>query len=622
MSWMKMLYDTYDQNEGEIANFKRENYLCPIAHMTASSQIEITVDIQGEFHSARQITDRGDAETIIPVTDESAGRASGIAPHPLCDNLTYVAGDYVEYISVKKDVESSKGRFEEYIKALEKWQQSPYTCKKIQGIYQYVTKKSMIKDLIGAGIIVLDETGQLSKEKIAGRSYDKCIVRFRILGSGQPEECWQDKSLFQAYQTYYLEQRKEYGRSDICYLTGKQAVTSENHPKGILPASYGAKLVSANDNTDFTFRGRFRTGEEAYAVSYEATQKAHNALKWLAKIQGYIVGMQDKRTYICWNTKGKKVVQIDELGYLTDDEDDRPSTMPEYKQKLQELIEGYRDQFDDTDEVALMALEAATTGRLSIVYYNQLLANDYFERIRDWHEHCCWQFTTFDQAGNPKQEIKTPTIKRMVEYTFGVQQGDFVKVSDKLMIMQYQRLFHCIVDKQSIPHDFVEAIFHRACQPLGYSFGNRERLLSIACAMIAKYYYDKNDKEGINMEVDKNINDRDYLYGRLLAVYEKLERSTYGKDEKREPNAIRLQTVYAQHPASTRLIIENALNPYFQRLSPQSREFYRKEIEEISNKISLDMENKQLGYKYLIGYWAERADLRKKNDDAKKVEEE
>ena len=126
MSWMKMLYDTYDQNEGEIANFKRENYLCPIAHMTASSQIEITVDIQGEFHSARQITDRGDAETIIPVTDESAGRASGIAPHPLCDNLTYVAGDYVEYISVKKDVESSKGRFEEYIKALEKWQQSPY----------------------------------------------------------------------------------------------------------------------------------------------------------------------------------------------------------------------------------------------------------------------------------------------------------------------------------------------------------------------------------------------------------------------------------------------------------------------------------------------------------------
>ena len=69
MSWMKILYDTYDQNEGEIANFKRENYLCPIAHMIVSSQIEITVDIQGEFQGASQITNRGDAEIIIPATD-------------------------------------------------------------------------------------------------------------------------------------------------------------------------------------------------------------------------------------------------------------------------------------------------------------------------------------------------------------------------------------------------------------------------------------------------------------------------------------------------------------------------------------------------------------------------
>lgn len=122
------------------------------------------------------------------------------------------------------------------------------------------------------------------------------------------------------------------------------------------------------------------------------------------------------------------------------------------------------------------------------------------------------------------------------------------------------------------------------------------------------------------MELDRNLDERSYLYGRLLAVYEQVERRTYDYEENREPNAIRYQTAFSQHPATVRKVIEEQLLPYFDRLKVKDRLFYRKEIEEISNMFRAeDMKNinKQLDYLYLIGYWAERAALRKGKNEPK-----
>ena len=83
-----------------------------------------------------------------------------------------------------------------------------------------------------------------------------------------------------------------------------------NHPKGIIASSYGAKLLSANDESGFTYRGRFVDSNEAYAVSYEVSQKAHSALHWVIANQGISVGNKDKRTFVCWNPKGKEVIKI------------------------------------------------------------------------------------------------------------------------------------------------------------------------------------------------------------------------------------------------------------------------------------------------------------------------
>ena len=43
-----------------------------------------------------ELVDLNDKLTIIPVTEKSGSRTAGKEPHPLCDNLRYLAGDYTK----------------------------------------------------------------------------------------------------------------------------------------------------------------------------------------------------------------------------------------------------------------------------------------------------------------------------------------------------------------------------------------------------------------------------------------------------------------------------------------------------------------------------------------------
>ena len=106
--------------------------------------------------------------------------------------------------------------------------------------------------------------------------------------------------------------------------------------------------------------------------------------------------------------------------------------------------------------------------------------------------------------------------------------------------------------------------------------------------------------------------DLSYQYGCLLAVMEKVERDTYDQDEKREPNAIRLQSVYCRRPLHTADILNRKLDPYFARLSPGLRSYYKKRISAILEIISNFPEAEQkkpLKESYLMGYYLQRSAL-------------
>ena len=134
------------------------------------------------------------------------------------------------------------------------------------------------------------------------------------------------------------------------------------------------------------------------------------------------------------------------------------------------------------------------------------------------------------------------------------------------------------------------------------------------------------------MEFDPNKNDISFQFGRLLAVLEKVERDTYDSDETREPNAIRLQSIYCRRPMQTfRQIHEHLNQAYFPKLKPWLREYYRAMIADIIANISSPSEidrgdknklNASLNEMYLIGYYLQRKELYTKKEKSEENKEE
>lgn len=653
MSWVSELYKTYENNRENVGKSDGGVILAPVAHMIANAQIEIMLDGDGNFISANEVI-KENTKTIIPVTEASEGRSSGIAPHALCDTLSYVAGDYKKYVE-EKEGEKAERKFEAYKEGLQKWCESDHSHIKVKAVYSYIRKEQMAGDLLKAGILKADDSGKFGNNKISGSVYEKALVRFIVHIAGgdlkDKDELWNNSDVINKYMEYYISEMES--ERSLCYITGELATIAENHPKGILASNYGAKLISANDKYGFVFRGRFADANEACSIGYESTQKIHRALTWLAAKQGVSVGSTDKRTFICWNPGGKKVPNVikdiygnEEYLDIDDDDDDDYDdcdTRQGLRKSLWLKLNNWKNNFEADDDIVIIGLDAATTGRLSVTYYKELKASDFWERLEKWGSTCSWYFTVFEgDSKKPAFKEMTPKNQDIVRYAFGVEKEkggkSFVETGDKIMKEHSQRIMHCVIDDKPVPRDIVNALFERASRPLNYSYSNYERLLSIACAVIRRFYIDhifdvvdgKNGKDigelskgGVySMELDLECRDRSYLFGRLLAVLEHIEYRTYDQSNGRTTNAVRLQSAYVNHPMQTWDTIRKSLIPYIQKLNKNNlyeAAKYEDMIIDILHKLeeckeSGDFEylNKKLEYSYLLGYYLQRGELRSK----------
>lgn len=614
MSWMKQLYLTYD----EIA--KRDegsNTLTPLAHQYAKAQIEVVLKENGELVTVNLI-DKGDVKTLIPVTEASGGRSGlTVAPHPLCDTLSYVVKDFSKYCTDEKSKNMADKKYEAYIQNLKKWSESEYSHAKVRAIYRYLSNGELLEDLIKNDILHIEENGTYCEEKIVGQPYEKALVRFKVIMHDLSSNiCVEpDMSLVNAYIDFYLANQE--GRRDICYFGGTEKVISDNHPKGVVPIAGNAKLVSANDSSGYTFRGRFREAEQACALSYEASQKIHSALAWLVKNQGETIG--NSRTFVCWNPQGKKTSSL--FSDICGAESDEGEIVDvDYRKKLKNTLQGYKGQFEEGENILVMGLEAATAGRLSITYYNEFSAKEFWDRIENWYDICKWKYFN---AKRKKNDERAPGFKQIVQCAFGTEKGNFIDVNDKVLKEQSQRLMKCMLENGKMPFDIVNALVNRASTPTAYSYYNRAYQLSTTCAVLRKFYYDMKG-EKIAMKLDLNNQDRSYLFGRLLAIYDCAERSTYDNANERDTNAIRLQSAFVNHPMQTWMVLREVITPYYKKLGAKRSGYYESMISEIVEMIQSGDEsdlNKRLKETYLLGYYLQRAELYKKKDEKQEVED-
>lgn len=584
MGLLQQAYRTYCVMEPRymgIYDAKLREPLAPISHIITAAQLEITLDAEGNLVHAAAV-DKSEPKIIIPATEESGGRTGKLPPpHPLCDYLSYLASYNEEKHAL-------------YVDQLRDWAQSPYGHPKLDAVLSYIESGTILLDLQRFELVKLNEEGIPEKEKL--------LVRWRILskdGMGI-EECWKDRSLFRAFIEYY--HTKQASNAQLCMISGTPAIPAKQHPKGIISFNGNAKLISANDSSGFTYRGRCSEDWQVASVGYEASQKAHSALRWLAANQGVTMG---GRTFLCWNPEGIPISRpTNPLMGASAPVKIKPS---DYYEQLQSTLNGWREQLPPDAKAVIAAFDAATTGRLSLTYYNELQASDFLERLHNWDAHCCWP--------RGKYGIQSPSLFQIVNSAFGTQRkanGQTQLVTDdKVMAQQLQRLVACRIDCASIPIDIVNALKNHASSLSQFDEALRGGLLFTACAVI-KYYHDKKGEE-YKMALEPNKKDISYQYGRLLAVLEKIERDTYGDDESREPNAMRLQTVFAQRPqAASRIIWEQVKKAYMPRLKAKHRAFYERLLAEIITNISEFTDSAQkrsLGDTYLLGYYLQRSEL-------------
>ena len=119
------------------------------------------------------------------------------------------------------------------------------------------------------------------------------------------------------------------------------------------------------------------------------------------------------------------------------------------------------------------------------------------------------------------------------------------------------------------------------------------------------------------MALDETCSRRDYLYGRLLALADRIEYRTYEKEDGRETNAKRYMSAFSQNPFRTWKVLEEKLEPYFIRLKPAERLIYQHMLDDIHNKFSIeDYENDTaLNGLYLLGFHNQAYALRKKKEE-------
>ena len=568
--------------------FEGENEpLAPISHIMARPQIISTLDQSGNF-AAAQVLDKNTPKIIIPATEESAGRTVKAAelPHPLCD--------YLRYLLPQNQVE-----YQHYISQLSTWANSSHTHPKLHAVLNYVQGGTILENLRQAGI----------------DAEEKAMVCWVVNGLGESLNgpCWTDRTLMNAFIDYYREKRTDTPPA-LCMISGELEMPAGQHPKGIVPISGNAKLISANDSSGFTYRGRFDDAAQAATVGYAASQKAHSVLRWLVANQSVSFG---GRTFLCWNPQGIQVPRVTGPMGRRSGTAQRAANPSQYQKQLREALSGWKEDLPQSAGVVIAAFDAATTGRLAVTYYNELLASDFLDRLHDWEASCCWEDGPYG--------IQSPSLFQIVSWAFGTPRNGKAEMDDRILSQQMQRLVACRVDKAPLPLDIERALAEKASHLLLYEGENRQKLLFTACAAIRKYHCD-HLKEEWDMALDKNCSDRSYLFGRLLAIADAIENNTYTDEDRRETNAIRMQKAFTLRPMTTWSALWAKLAPYNRRLAqskPKLYRYYQNVIDDILDRFSpFDSTlNQQLDDIYLLGYSHQRA-YRNEKPDQKETEEE
>ena len=670
MSWMQKLYRTYNEIEKNpnLSDWEKEK-LAPLWHSPQTAHIQITLGGDGEFLGAKVLTDK--PIIMLPVTESSEGRTSGLAPHALADSLQYIAKDlgltYQKEVITETEGKNGKKKktktkqedliFNLYADQLDKWCVT-IDNKKVLAIQKYVHKGTVLADLVKEKIIPVDDNGELLTNWIERENKDKqkpelfnvltkeqgkfeirkalVVWSVQIPGDFVPET-WKDKEVQQSWGNYYQQTLK----SQFCTVTGDEQKIRESHPAKLLYSGDKAKLISSNDKEGFTYLGRFEEANQATTISAEVSHKAHAALRWLIDRQttarnneqvtiAWAIScnpvpspMKDISSEINWDNLDISAVENpDEFSSQTSSEQLSPDWSINIGRAAARIIKkklhGYQAELKAHEQISLIMLDSATPGRMALTYYQEFLPADYFANLDAWIDDFSWYQRYSVEVPNGKKTDKRTQWHFVPPSPYSIAEAVYGKsLSDTLKKQLYARLLPVIAGGTSvpIPEDLVRQSFQAACNPNGCENWEWQRNIGVASALYKGWrarHHDLSQRRIYPMSLDTENRSRDYLYGRLLAVAENTESyALYLAGEKRATTAERYMQRFAEHPFATWRNIELALKPYQERLHNNGKDTGAQAISEIMELFATDdfTCDDKLSGEFLLGYHCQKMEI-------------
>lgn len=220
------------EKDGDADAAKRA--LIPYGHTTLPVSLTVLVDANG---CIRGVAKRK-STIIIPCTEESMGRTIKPVPHPLFDQLQYV------------DSGRSPEKTSMYLQQLAKWKGDDA---KLEAVFKCVSEHSISEAAAHYGVELTDKD-------------DKAGVCFEVQIGLEDSDLSNDVDIRNRWIAYLQRSQHRLGKD----VFGEDLYTpTTNFPKKVVSSDANAKLLSANDSTNFTFRGRFSSKEQALLVVKE-----------------------------------------------------------------------------------------------------------------------------------------------------------------------------------------------------------------------------------------------------------------------------------------------------------------------------------------------------------------
>ncbi|MCL2054217.1 MAG: type I-C CRISPR-associated protein Cas8c/Csd1 [Oscillospiraceae bacterium] len=624
MSWFGNLAETYYNCENIWGINDNENILPPpyflfknIGKSKDSNGIRITLDKSGNLKHAEPFS----GSVIIPYTPEAEARTSSTsAPYPLHEQMKYLAY-YDKY-------------YDAYMEQLRKW------CNfhdKVKIVYQYLSKKTILDDLEGYKFKNLSP---------------KTFVMFSVW-LGLESDLWKDETIVDAWIKYCKENEGEDKNKGLCYATGEVKTISKYSQK----ISGNSKLIcfpSDKEDPNFVYSGRFfpiaNNPTESRIIGKESSHAAMSMLKYLISAQN--LSKCGSQAIVAWAIdNGEEAIsfQKDSCEFFGNEEPQTDSDKlietkgvlnRDYAHKLRELLNGCGSvKKSQTDrKIVVLATDSEGDAPLAITFYCDLDENEYIERIINWHETCCWNFRSrgkkgkfiYDKNGNPIYHISAPSTDKIIAAVYGEKPPGEAKSYYKIKKQARERILSFILNSEKFDKSWLNAAVNRVSNPFSFikkwesDKDDWENHIGVVCAMGRKYYY---KEEVFALGLDRNNKDKDYLFGRLLAVADTIERKHLQKKKDDRPtNAIRYMSAFKNNPYRTWGIIREKINYALVSLKSGGREWYQQEIDSITEllfdpNISDKEYDKPLTVKYLFGYSLQRkyyADKDKEYEENKK----